>query len=168
MAIQCNALDCGESNISGKMKSIKAPLRILLTDDDEGDRLIFKEIIDEIDRDTNVFMVKDGQQMMDFLSTKNQPLPDIIFLDLNMPDMNGIECLKEIRKFEKYSDISIVIYSTSTSETDIEDTFLYGANIYITKPSDYNELKKVLAKALSTTRLNRQSEFDRSNFVLKI
>lgn len=150
------------------MRSQKAPLRILLADDDEGDRLIFKEIIDEIDKDTNVFLANNGQQMMEFLASKNHPLPHIIFLDLNMPDMNGIECLKEIRKVEKYSDISIVIYSTSTSESDIEDTFMHKANIYITKPSDYNKLKKVLAKALSTTRLNRQSEFDRSNFVLKL
>lgn len=150
------------------MKNQKAPLRILLTDDDEGDRLIFKEIIDEIDRNTNVHMVNNGKQMMDFLTNSNNLLPHIIFLDLNMPDMNGIECLKEIRKFDKYSDISIIIYSTSTFEKDIEETFLHGANIYITKPGDYKELKKVLAKALSTTRLNRNSEFDRTNFVLKI
>ena len=105
---------------------------------------------------------------MDFLTSHENALPHIIFLDLNMPVMNGLECLKEVRKFDKYSDISIVIYSTSTSEQDIEDTFLHGANIYITKPSDYNKLKKVLAKALTTTRLNRDSDFDRSNFVLKI
>ena len=150
------------------MKNQKAPLRILLTDDDEGDRLIFKEIINEIDRNASVHMADNGKQLIDFLTTHENALPHIIFLDLNMPVMNGLECLKEIRKFEKYSDISIVIYSTSTSEQDIEDTFLHGANIYITKPSDYNKLKKVLAKALSTTRLNRDSDFDRSNFVLKI
>ena len=150
------------------MKNQKAPLRILLTDDDEGDRLIFKDIIDEIDMNTSLHMVNNGKQLMDFLTSQNNPLPHIIFLDLNMPDMNGIECLQEIRKFEKFGDITIVIYSTSTSESDIEDTFLHGANIYITKPSDYHKLKKVLAKALSTTLLNHNFDFDRSNFVLKI
>lgn len=150
------------------MKNLKAPLRILLTDDDEGDRLIFKDIIDEIDRNTNVHLANNGQEMMEYLADQNNHLPQVIFLDLNMPDMNGIECLKKIREVESYSDISIIIYSTSTSEKDIKDTFMNGANIYITKPSDYSELKKVLGKALSTTRLNRNSEFDRSNFVLKI
>jgi len=85
-----------------------------------------------------------------------------------MPNMSGIECLKEIRSNEKYNDISIAIYSTSSSEKDIDDAFSYGANIYITKPSDYSELKEVLKKSLSAVRLNRNADFDKSNFVLKI
>jgi CheY-like chemotaxis protein len=159
---------CSDSNTGGKMNSQKAPLRVLLTDDDEDDRLIFKEILDEMDKDISVQMVNNGKQLMDFLATEKNPLPHVIFLDLNMPDMNGIECLKEIRKFEKYSDIFIAIYSTSSSEKDIEDTFLYGANIYITKPGDYGELKQVLTKTLFAVHLNRHSDLDRSNFVLKI
>jgi len=150
------------------MKSQKTPLRVFLTDDDEGDRLVFKEIFDEMDREVSVNMANDGKQLMDFLENEKNHLPHIIFLDLNMPNMNGLECLKEIRKHEKYSDISIAIYSTSTSKDDIEDTFHYGANIYITKPSDYNKLKQVLVKSLSAVHMNRESEFNRDNFVLKI
>lgn len=150
------------------MKPHKAPLRVLLTDDDEDDRLIFKEIMDELDRAINLRMVNDGKQLMDFLKTENNPLPHIIFLDLNMPNMSGLECLKEIRKHKKYSDISIAIYSTSTSKKDIDDTFHHGANIYITKPAAYSDLKNVLEKSLSAARLNRDSDFDMSNFVLKI
>ena len=150
------------------MKSQKIPLRVLLTDDDEGDRLVFKEIFEEMETDTVVHMVHDGQQLMEYLANESHPLPHIIFLDLNMPNLNGLECLKEIKKVDRYSDISIAIYSTSASEKDIEDSFLHGANIYITKPASYNELKKVLAKSLSAARLNRNSEFDRENFVLKI
>ncbi|MDZ7719901.1 MAG: response regulator [Balneolaceae bacterium] len=150
------------------MKTPKAPLRVLLTDDDEDDRLIFKEILDEMDKDIIVRMVNDGKQLMDFLATENKPLPHIIFLDLNMPTMNGLECLKEIRNDDRYSDISIAIYSTSISEKDIEETFLHGANIYITKPAAYSELKKVLKKSLTAVRMNLNSELDRSNFVLKI
>ena len=150
------------------MKSNKVPLRVLLTDDDEDDRLIFKEILNEMDKDIAVHMVNNGKQLMDFLASKNNLLPHIIFLDLNMPNMNGIECLQEIRKVEKYNDIFIAIYSTSSSEKDVEDTFLYGANIYITKPGNYDELKEVLAQELSAVQLHRSSEFERSNFVLKI
>ncbi|TVR20005.1 MAG: response regulator, partial [Balneolaceae bacterium] len=148
------------------MKSQKAPLRVLLTDDDEGDRLVFKEIFEEMKKDIIVHMVNDGKQLMDYLKKEEKPLPHVIFLDLNMPHMNGMECLKEIRRNEKYNDISIAIYSTSTSEKDIEDTFLHGANIYITKPGDYDKLKQVLIKSLSAVRQNRESDFDRSNFVL--
>lgn len=150
------------------MISYKTPLRVLLTDDDEDDRLIFKEIMGEMDKEISVNMVNDGQQLMDFLANVKNPLPDIIFLDLNMPNMNGIECLKEIRSHEIYSDISIAIYSTSTSEKDIDDTFRHGANIYITKPAAYQDLKEVLEKSLSAVRLNRNSDLDMANFVLRI
>ncbi|NBC65645.1 MAG: response regulator [Bacteroidetes bacterium] len=150
------------------MESQKTPLRILLTDDDEGDRLVFQEIFEEMETDTSVWMVNDGKQLMGFLTDPKNPLPHIIFLDLNMPDMNGIECLKEIRSDETYRDISIAIYSTSTFEKDIEETFRHGANIYITKPGDYNELKQVLTKALTAVRLRRESEFDSDNFVLRV
>ncbi len=150
------------------MKSQKAPLRVLLTDDDEDDRLIFKEILDEMDKDITVHMVNDGKQLMDYLATENNPTPHIIFLDLNMPNMSGLECLKEIRSHEKYSDISIAIYSTSASEKDIDDTFRHGANIYITKPAAYHDLKEVLKKSLSAVRLNKNSDINISNFVLKI
>jgi PleD family two-component response regulator len=142
------------------METQKIPIHVILTDDDEDDRLIFKEIMDEMDKDIIVHMVNDGKQLMDVLTTEKNPLPDIIFLDLNMPNMNGIECLKEIRSHEKYSDISIAIYSTSSSKKDVDDTFHYGANIYITKPAAYHELKKVLKKTLSAVRLNRNSDFD--------
>ena len=114
------------------MGSQKTPLRVLLADDDEGDRLVFKEIFEEIDTGAYVHIVNDGQQLIDYLREEKTPLPHIIYLDLNMPNMNGLECLKEIRKSEKFKDVSIAIYSTSTSEKDIEDTFLHGANIYIT------------------------------------
>jgi len=129
------------------LKSQKAPLRVLLTDDDKGDRLVFKEIFDEMETDTIVHMVNDGKQLMDFLKKEDNPLPHIIFLDLNMPNMNGLECLKEIKSIEKYSDISIAIYSTSTSEKDIEETFRHGANIYITKPGDYNRTQAGINKS---------------------
>ncbi len=150
------------------MANQKAPLRVLLTDDDEGDRLVFKEIINEVDKDAIVQMVNDGAQLMDFLANENNPLPHIIYLDLNMPNMNGLECLKQIRSDEKYNDISIAIYSTSSSEKDIEASFLHGANIYIMKPGNYNELKQALTKSIAAVRLNHNSAFDRDNFVLRI
>lgn len=150
------------------MNTQKSPLRVLLTDDDEGDRLVFKEIFDEMKKDIIVHMVNDGKKLMDFLTNDDNLLPNIIFLDLNMPNMNGLACLKEIKSNKKYNDISIAIYSTSTSEKDIEDTFHYGANIYITKPGDYNKLKQVLERALTAVQLNRNSDFDKESFVLKI
>ena len=65
-----------------------------------------------------------------------------MFLDLNMPIMNGFECLEAIRSTPHLKDLLVAIYSTSSAERDIEETFEKGANIYIKKPSSFNELKK--------------------------
>ena len=147
---------------------INPPLRILLTDDDLGDRIIFSEIFEEMELETTVQLLNNGVELMDYLNKKDVLLPDLLFLDLNMPNKNGMTCLKEIRSNEKFKDISIAIYSTSASERDIDESFQHGANIYITKPSDFSKLKQILTKAISVTHLYHDSSFNRENFVLKI
>jgi CheY-like chemotaxis protein len=138
-------------------------LHVLLADDDEDDRLFFKRAIEEVRVKTVLETVNDGQQLMDYLLKNGASLPDVIFLDLNMPRKGGIECLEEIRSIKQLKDISIVIYSTSGSDEDIETTFLKGANVYIKKPNDFQKLKKAIAEVLSinwqyhTSRLNRES-----------
>jgi CheY-like chemotaxis protein len=144
------------------------PLHILLADDDEGDRLIFKEAFEELKLKTVVQTVNDGIALMKYLHDEAMPLPDILFLDLNMPRKNGLECLKEIKQDDRLKDISIAIYSTSASEMDMEATFLNGANIYINKPNDYNILKQSLEKAVSVAHLYREPDFNKENFLLKI
>ena len=113
-------------------------------------------------------MVNNGQELMDYLTKKESPMPQIIFLDLNMPRKNGQECLKEIRSNKEFKEISIIIYSTSASENDITETFLNGANVYIKKPSDYNQLKQVLAKAVSAASIYQSPPFNIDNFLLRI
>lgn len=147
---------------------INTPLRILLTDDDEGDRLVFTEILEEMNIETVIQTANNGIELMDILAGPGSRLPHLLFLDLNMPHKDGITCLKEIRKNEKYDSISIAIYSTSSSQEVIDQTFRNGANIYITKPGNYEVLKRVLAKAVSETHLKQDTTFNKSNFVLKI
>lgn len=144
------------------------PFHILLADDDEGDRLIFKEALEELALKPIVHTANNGMELMAYLTKKNARLPHLIFLDLNMPRKNGLECLKEIRGNEKLKDISIAIYSTSANEKDIEETFRNGANIYISKPGDFNILKKLLYKAVATTHLYQGNSFNRANFLLRI
>jgi CheY-like chemotaxis protein len=144
------------------------PLYILLADDDEGDRLIFKEAFDELKLMTKVETVNDGIELMKYLNDKALPLPDILFLDLNMPRKNGLECLKEIKQDDRLKNISIAIYSTSASDTDMEATFLNGANIYIHKPNDYTMLKQSLDKAVTVAHLYREPNFKKENFLLRI
>ena len=144
------------------------PLHILLADDDEDDRLIFKEAINEVKVKTKLTVVNDGVQLMDYLHETEDELPHIVFLDLNMPRKGGIECLKEIRIDPNLKDLSIAIYSTSASEEDIEDTFIKGANVYIKKPNDFNTLVKVLSEVITINWQYHTSDLNKENFVLSI
>lgn len=144
------------------------PLHILLADDDEGDRFLFTEAFSELKIKTIVRTLNDGIQLMEWLNMKDIRLPHFLFLDLNMPRKNGLECLKEIRSNEKLKDIFIAIYSTSENEKDMEETFINGANVYITKPNNFNTLKQVLEKTVITAYLYQDESMKRENFLLRI
>lgn len=144
------------------------PINIVLADDDAGDRFLFKEAFSELKIKTVIHTVNDGMELMQYLHSKDHSMPYLIFLDLNMPLKNGLDCLKEIKKEEHLKDIFIAIYSTSDHEKDVNETFNNGANIYITKPNDFGRLKQVLEKAVSSASQYRDSVMRKENFLLKI
>ena len=144
------------------------PLHILLADDDDDDRLFFKDAIEEVKVKTVVTMVNDGVELMDYLLKAENHLPDLLFLDLNMPRKSGMECLKEIRSTIKLKDLCIAVYSTSALEKDIEQTFIKGANIYIKKPNDFEVLKNILTKVITINWQYHTSGLNRENFLLNI
>lgn len=137
-------------------------IHVLLADDDEDDRTFFKEAFEEIKIKTNVTLVNDGVELMNHLERNRHPKPHILFLDLNMPRKNGMECLLEIRNSSNLKDIPVAIYSTSSAEEDIEETFVKGANVYIKKPNNFTELKRILEEVITinwqyhTSGLNRE------------
>lgn len=143
-------------------------IHILLADDDESDRLLFTEAFSELKIETIVNTVNNGIELMDWLNSDDNHLPHLLFLDLNMPRKNGIECLIEIKSNEKLKDISIAIYSTSDNEKDIEETFLNGANVYITKPNSFSKLKQALEKAVMTAYIYQDESMKRENFLLRV
>ena len=143
-------------------------MQVLLADDDEDDRLLFREAFNEIKIKTFVNTVNDGVELMSLLNQKNTILPHILFLDLNMPRKSGMECLLEIKNIENLKNVPIAIYSTSASEEDIEETFVSGANVYIKKPSDFGTLKKVLEHVITINWQYQTSGLIRENFLLSI
>ncbi len=143
-------------------------LHVLLADDDEDDRLFFKDAFEEIKIQTKVKFVHDGMQLMEYLLHPETILPNILFLDLNMPKMSGHECLSEIKKNDSLKDLIVAIYSTSSSEEDIEDTFIKGANIYIKKPNDFNSLKKIISEVITLNWQYHTSGLNRDNFLLRL
>lgn len=125
-------------------------LHVLLADDDADDRLFFKEAMEEINTDTRVSFVNDGSQLSYYLNQLDIRLPDILFIDINMPVKNGMDCLKEIRSNDRFKDVFIVIYSTSGSDNDMKKAYEYGANVYLKKASNFTELKNSLSVVLNS------------------
>ena len=143
-------------------------IHIVLADDDYDDRLFFTDAFDELNMNTKVNTFNDGVELMNYLNSENAMLPQVLFLDLNMPKKNGIECLNEIKANSNMNDIAIAIYSTSASEEDIEETFVLGANIYIKKPSSFKDLKKILAEVVSINWQYHTSGLNKDNFLLRL
>ena len=143
-------------------------MHILLADDDEDDRLFFREAFEEIKINTMVETVNDGVELMDYFARPDIILPHILFLDLNMPRKNGMACLRELKRIDHLKDIAVVIYSTSASDEDIEETFVQGANVYLKKPNDFNILKKTLEAVITTNWQYQTSGLNRDNFILSL
>lgn len=146
---------------------MKSPIiKVILADDDESDRELFKEALEELKIKTSIETLYDGVLLMEYLSRPETKSPDILFLDLNMPRKGGIECLKEIRAIDKYKNLAIAIYSTSSAQSDMESTFMNGANVYIRKPNDFNGLRDALEKVLKSVSLYQMPPFNMTNFLL--
>lgn len=141
---------------------------VILADDDEDDRLLFTDAFDEMKISTKLQTFKNGVELMNYLNKEDAILPEILFLDLNMPKKNGIECLSELKSNNKFNNIAVAIYSTSSSEEHIEDTFVKGANIYIQKPNDFKTLKKVLQDVVTINWQYHTSGLNKDNFLLRM
>ena len=98
-------------------------IRVLLAEDDDEDRMVFLEALDSLKIKTAVQTVNNGAALIKHLQDLNSVIPHLLFLDLNMPKKSGLACLVEIKQMERLKNLTIVIYSTSSSEKDIEETF---------------------------------------------
>jgi CheY-like chemotaxis protein len=144
------------------------PMFILLAEDDEDDRQFFREAIERINLNTVLEVVSDGVYLIEYLKNNPEKHPHLLFLDLNMPRKDGFECLHEIRSELGLTDMPIAIYSTSNASMDMEEAFKLGANIYIRKPSDFNQLKQIISKVVAINWHYHNKGLNIRNFVLSI
>lgn len=144
----------------------KKSLHILMADDDEEDRDIFATAIRELSPEIKMSIAVNGKELMEMLKDEDSPLPDILFLDLNMPFKNGQECLKEIRNNSRLKKLPVIIYSTSSNSEYIDQTYRGGANYYLPKPDSFHELK-LIAENLFSLDWSAQSKPVKEKFVLR-
>lgn len=123
---------------------------VYLADDDEDDRILFLEAVEELKLSVFVLQTVDGKELLDALHSAEQ-LPDIIFLDINMPFKNGFECLKEIRSAAgDLKRVKIIMFSTSSSSIHVKISYKLGADFYAVKPANFQGLKELLQRIFET------------------
>lgn len=138
---------------------------VLLVDDDLDDREIFAEALFHAGNDVELSLKKDGEELMSYLA-ETAVVPDLIFLDLNMPRKNGKECLTEIQKDDRFRNIPVIIYTTSINPMDVEETFHVGASYFFRKPPSFQELTSLLSNIFSS-RMYRKRADGIGNYLIK-
>ncbi len=124
---------------------------LMLVDDDKDDRFFFLLAVRELGESFECLFAKNGLEALEILKTAER-LPDYIFLDLNMPYMNGKECLTELKNNSGLKDIPVIMYSTSTYEDDVNSTAKMGAAYYLSKPLDFSTLPDKILHAIEEVK----------------
>ncbi|MFN8344611.1 MAG: response regulator [Spirosomataceae bacterium] len=127
-------------------------LTCLLIDDDPDDQEIFLLALQDIKPSVKCRVVNDGFQALDLLQQNQSFVPDYIFIDLNMPRMNGKQCIRELKKIARLEQVPLIIYTTSSSEMDAEETRRLGAAHFMTKPTSIYTLTETLAELFGESR----------------
>lgn len=142
------------------------PKFIALAEDDADDQLLFTEALKQVCGGDTLTAVSNGVMMLDLLQRHKNSLPDVIVLDVNMPGMDGIECLKAIRSAPDFNHLPVIIMSTSTNPQTIEDAYAHGASSYAVKPGRFDDLKRIVEKITVAGWLPPLGLRNRSNFIL--
>jgi CheY-like chemotaxis protein len=130
----------------------KIPITILVCDDDEDDRMLTRQALEDAHISNRIHFVEDGEQLLDYLFQRGQyggergeaPRPGLILLDLNMPKLDGREALKTIKEDPTLRDIPVVVLSTSRLDEDIARSYQLGVNSFITKPVTFSGLVEAM------------------------
>jgi len=121
---------------------------IFMADDDDDDRSFFQDALSESGYEHELRFAFDGNDLLEQLSVIKKSeygrLPDVIFLDLNMPVKDGRETLKILKNNPAFAMIPVFIYTTSNSDLDVNLCYSNGANLFITKPSDFDVIVQII------------------------
>jgi DNA-binding NarL/FixJ family response regulator len=122
---------------------------IFIVDDDEDDRDFLADALLEVDPDVEIKQLEDGMYLMESLLCRSELIPDLIFLDINMPGKSGLECLKEIKMQDgDLKNIKVIILSTSSDPSDIKSAHELGASFYAVKPNSFEVMRLFLSEVM--------------------
>lgn len=143
-------------------------LSVILVDDDEGNRILFKKILKELKIGVKIQSFSNAANLMEYLNSKEAQIPEILFMNYHISQKKSLECVSEIKTDFRFDNMVTAIYSENLSETEVEEIFVNGANIFIKKKDDYNALKKVLSEVITINWQYYTSGLNRDNFIMKV
>lgn len=134
------------------MSSNTEMFHILLVEDNVGDVMIIRQALKSVDVPYKLHIAHDGLEALSFLKKEDifadKPTPNIIFLDINMPMMNGKECLREIKQTPGIQTIPVAMLTSSDAPDDIRECYTLGANCYLLKQFDVDAFRKMLKETV--------------------
>ena len=131
-----------------KYTIMNSVLTVFYIDDDQDDREFFSEIVELIDEHAEVVTLRNGKELLDTLE-KLPPPPNCLFLDINMPGMNGFEVLKKLRENVSHKELPVVMFSTSGDRSTIDKSRELGASLFVQKSGTLDNLTRSIKHALS-------------------
>jgi CheY-like chemotaxis protein len=122
--------------LTNKAVDTKTIADIILAEDDIDDQNIFQIALQEIDSSVQTQFVSNGRELLNLLQHHK---PDLLFLDLDMPYKNGLECLLEIRNNPKLEEIPVIVFSSTTKPSNVQTAYEVGAHLFFIKPPIYTD-----------------------------
>ncbi len=141
---------------------------ILVADDDPDDCKFFREALETLPFIACQTDVNDGEELMQWLTNNTTKLPDVLFLDLNMPRKSGIQCLTEIKSNDRLRKIPVVIISTYYDRRIADVLYEIGASYYIQKPIGFSQLQSMISQAVELVTKKNILRPKKDNFLLRI
>ena len=123
------------------------PKRILLVEDNENDATLFEEAVSDLAIDAEIELCTDGRQFSERMQS-DENIPDLIFLDLNLPYIPGQQLLEQLQQHEAWRRVPVCILSSSRARSDVLMTYSRQANCYIAKPLEYDTFLSVVGNVL--------------------
>ena len=146
----------------------KEYLNVILVDDDEANLILLKSIFKDLKIAVKVQSFQNGEDVMKYLNNAEALVPELLLMNYNIAQKSILECLDEIKMDFRLSSMITGVYSDSLSEEDIERVFVKGSNIYIKKPDNYKDLKRVISEVITLNWQYHTSGLNKDNLILKV
>lgn len=147
------------------MHPCKTTIHVMLADDDADDRYFYNKALKALPFPTEFTMVENGEKLMRYLLANTEKLPDVLFLDYNMPRKNGSECLLEIKQHPLLKKLPIIICSTYLHGAVADVLYTQGADYYVHK-TDFKDLETVFHQILTSIAEKKFKRPAREQFIL--